>query len=102
MPRVAPGPFSPRDIGRTVDGPQGSAATGKGDRRGRVTYAPANWSEAIRVGGFRTLRQVAYAGSFEGVTLFKVGVRAHLPYRVLVVAGPGGHSRLVLDAAHRW
>lgn len=72
------------------------------DSDGRATYAPANRSEAARVTGFHTLRQIAYAGSFEGITVFGAGVRARLPFRVIVVAGPAGHSRLVLDVAHRW
>jgi hypothetical protein len=49
-----------------------------------------------------TLRDVVFGGSFEGYTTFAVGVRARLPYRVLTLAGPGAHSRIVLDVAHRW
>jgi len=29
-------------------------------------------------------------------------VRARLPFRVFVLAGPGNGSRLVIDVAHRW
>ncbi len=72
------------------------------DSQGRATYAPANPAEAVPVAGYRTFRQIAFGGSFEGVTIFGAGVRARLPFRVLVVAGPGGHSRLVIDVAHRW
>ena len=72
------------------------------DAQGHATYHPANPSEAVPVTGFRTFRQIAFGGSFEGVTIFGVGVRARLPFRVTVLAGPGGHSRLVLDVAHRW
>ena len=52
--------------------------------------------------GYRTLRQVAWAGSFEGQTSLGVGVRARLPFRVTVLDGPGTGSRVVLDVAHRW
>ncbi|WP_198940205.1 AMIN-like domain-containing (lipo)protein [Micromonospora sp. CB01531] len=52
--------------------------------------------------GYRTLRDVVFGGSFEGYTTFAVGVRARLPYRVFVLDGPGTHSRIVLDVAHRW
>ena len=54
------------------------------------------------VRGFGTLRSVVHAGSFEGDTTFGVGTRARLPFRVFTLAGPGGHSRIVLDVAHRW
>jgi hypothetical protein len=51
---------------------------------------------------YSTLRDVVFGGSFEGYTTFAVGVRARLPYRVLVLNGPGSHSRIVIDIAHRW
>ena len=54
------------------------------------------------VRGYRTLRQVAWAGSFEGQTTIALGVRARLPFRVFVLDGPGDGSRLVVDVAHRW
>ena len=54
------------------------------------------------VTGYRTLRDVVDGGSFEGYTTFGVGVRARLPFRVFALAGPGSHSRIVLDVAHRW
>ena len=57
---------------------------------------------AANVLGYRTLRDVVFGGSFEGYTTFAVGVRAQLPYRVVVLAGPGTHSRIVLDVAHQW
>ena len=56
----------------------------------------------VGVAGFATLRGVVDAGSFEGQTTIGVGVRARLPFRVFALAGPGGHSRIVLDVAHRW
>jgi hypothetical protein len=69
---------------------------------GKTTYAPADPRHAAPVGGFTTFRQVAYAGSFEGQTTFALGVRARLPIRVFVLAGPGTGQRLVIDVAHRW
>jgi hypothetical protein len=66
------------------------------------TYRPANRRELVNVAGYRTLRQVSWAGSFEGQTTFGVGVRARLPFRVFTLDGPGAGSRLVIDVAHRW
>jgi hypothetical protein len=55
------------------------------------------------VTGFRTFRQVASGGSFEGVTVLGLGVRAHLPFRAFVLDGPAaGQQRLVIDVAHAW
>jgi hypothetical protein len=72
------------------------------DQQGRPTYRPANPSELVNVSGFRTLRQVAFGGSFEGYTTFGVGVRARLPFRVFILPGPGSGSRIVIDIGHRW
>ena len=58
--------------------------------------------DVVNVAGFDTLRSVKFAGSFEGQTTFGVGTRARLPFRVFTLPGPGGHSRIVLDVAHRW
>jgi hypothetical protein len=69
---------------------------------GGPTYAPANCNELVDVAGWRTFRQVADGGSFEGYTTIGLGVRARLPFRVFTLAGPGAHSRLVIDVAHRW
>jgi hypothetical protein len=51
---------------------------------------------------YDTLRDVVFGGSFEGYTTFAVGVRARLPFRVMLLTGPGTHSRIVVDIAHRW
>ena len=66
------------------------------------TYSPANPAELTNVAGYRTLRQVAWAGTFEGHTTIGLGVRARLPFRVFTLTGPDGDSRVVLDVAHRW
>lgn len=71
------------------------------DQQGRATYLPADAARLVRVTGWSTFRQVAWAGSFEGSTTIGLGVRARLPMRVFVL--PGGEvSRLVVDVAHRW
>ncbi len=72
------------------------------DVNGASTYARAGKSELVPVGGMRTFRQVAWAGSFEGQTTIGLGVRGRLPFRVLILEGPGSGSRLVIDVAHRW
>ncbi|MFK5634416.1 MULTISPECIES: hypothetical protein [unclassified Ornithinimicrobium] len=72
------------------------------DGRGRPTYAVADRDELVDVDGWSTFRQVAWAGSFEGQTTLGLGVRARLPFRVLVLDGPGDGARLVVDVAHRW
>ena len=72
------------------------------DDEGDLTYVPANRRELTNVTGYRTFRQVAWAGTFEGNTDLGLGVRARLPFRVLQVAGPGTGSRLVVDVAHTW
>lgn len=69
---------------------------------GASTYTPAHSGELVDVSGWRTFRQVADGGSFEGYTTIGLGVRARLPFRVFPLAGPGGHSRLVIDVAHFW
>ncbi len=69
---------------------------------GAPTYSFTNGGELVPVGGYRTLRQVSWAGSFEGQTTLAVGVRGRLPFRVLALDGPGSGSRLVVDVAHRW
>ena len=58
--------------------------------------------QLVDVAGYRTFRQVAWAGSFEGHTTVGLGVRARLPFRVFILDGPGDFSRLVVDVGHRW
>jgi len=72
---------------------------------GTATYSPSNPRELTDVGGFRTFRQVSWAGSFEGVSSVGLGVRARLPFRVLAPSGIPGDAdgtRVVIDVAHRW
>jgi hypothetical protein len=63
-------------------------------------YTGTVGQSVANVSGYRTLRSVVYAGSFEGQTTYGVGVRARLPFRVFTI--PGGHGRIVLDVAHQW
>jgi len=72
------------------------------DSSGRPTYNPGNQRELVDLAGYRTFRQAAWGGSFEGYTTVGLGVRARLPFRVLTLEGPGSGSRLVIDVAHQW
>ncbi|KQT01475.1 AMIN-like domain-containing (lipo)protein [Cellulomonas sp. Leaf395] len=56
----------------------------------------------VDTSSYRTFRDVAWAGSFEGSSTVGLGVRARLPFRAFVLAGPGSGSRLVVDVGHRW
>jgi|tagenome__1003787_1003787.scaffolds.fasta_scaffold20520758_2 hypothetical protein len=72
------------------------------DVGGHVTYQPANPQEVVSAVGFSAFRQVGWGGSFEGYTSLGIGTRAHLPFRVFTLAGPGHDGRLVVDVARRW
>jgi hypothetical protein len=52
-----------------------------------------------RVAGWTSLRQVTYAGSFEGQTTIAVGVRTRLPFRIFLTADRG-YRHIVVDIAH--
>jgi hypothetical protein len=72
---------------------------------GVLTYRPANRRELVDVTGFSTFRQVAWAGSSEGISSVGLGVRARLPFRVTTLTGiPGSTTgtRVVIDVAHSW
>lgn len=73
---------------------------------GQITYDPNDQGRSpqqlTNVTGYRTFRQLAFAGSFEGQTTFGLGVRAKLPMRAFVLSGPGTGQRLVVDVAHQW
>lgn len=72
------------------------------DPAGHTTFRHETGDHVVNVVGFPTLRDIVYGGSFEGYTQFAVGVRARLPFRVSKVAGPGSHTRIVVDIAHHW
>lgn len=69
------------------------------DASGTMVYSPKNPDELVSTRGFRSLRQVALAGSFEGVTTLGVGVARRTPFRLFLIHG--AHDRVVLDIAHR-
>ena len=71
------------------------------DDNGSATIDPTTVS-ATNVTGYKTFRDIEWAGSFEGRTSLGLGVRARLPFRVFTLAGPGHGSRLVIDVAHSW
>lgn len=66
----------------------------------RIFYGPHDPDEVWDVSGFPAFRQVLWQGSFEGRTAMGLGVREELPFRVLVLDGPDGYTRLVVDVAH--
>lgn len=55
------------------------------------------------VAGYRTFRDVKWAGSFEGQTTIGLGVRARLPMRVWTAYDAKTNtSKVVVDVAHTW
>ena len=60
------------------------------------------WRLGQRLADFgTTLRDVRFAGTFEHVTTFAVGVRTRRPFRVLALPDSANHiTRLVVDVAH--
>ena len=76
--------------------------TTRSDDTHHVTYTPANPRELVNLAGYRTFRQAAFAGNFEGVTTLGLGVRARLPFRVFVLETAGAAPRIVIDVAHLW
>jgi hypothetical protein len=65
------------------------------------------WREPWRVGQalagptrWPALKEVRFAGSFEGQTTFAAGVRARLPFRVFTL-NSDGTRRVIIDIAHR-
>lgn len=72
------------------------------DEHGNPTLPARAGRQLADVRRFETLRSVVFGGSFEGYTTVGVGTRARLPFRVHTLDGPGGHSRIVVDVAHRW
>lgn len=76
------------------------ASTWDGDHH--ITYPYRNGDHPENVLRYSTLRDVLFGGSHESLTTFGVGTRARLPFRVFTLAGPGSHSRIVVDVAHRW
>ncbi|CAM5264850.1 AMIN-like domain-containing (lipo)protein [Streptomyces aurantiogriseus] len=76
-----------------VNAPAYDPETGTPTYPGRV----AQPLPGVNLTGYRTFRDTRFAGSFEGVTQFGLGVRARLPFRVLRLA-----DHVVVDVAHTW
>ena len=77
------------------------------DSSGRLTVPWTGGTHIVSpnsfsAGGYRTFRDLVYAGSFEGETRFGLGVRARLPFRVFTLDGPGDGTRVIVDVAHAW
>jgi hypothetical protein len=96
-------------VAKIIQDPSGKVIPVRGGARLRITVlAPAARAfpiasrHLVNVAGFRTLRQVVGAGSFEGITSLGLGVRAKLPFRVFTLNGSGHGWLLVIDVAHRW
>lgn len=101
-----PGGYRVEYVPQVLSDPKGDVVTVPGGARLQFVVQNPDFSsttvgtKVVNVSGFRTLRSVVYAGSFEGLTTYGVGVRARLPFRVFRI--PGGHGRIVLDVAHKW
>jgi hypothetical protein len=99
--------YSVQYVDAVLRDPKGDVVPLFGGARLRiVVHAPAgalaDAANLADVTGYQTFRQVAGAGSFEGLTSIGLGVRARLPFRAFILAGPGDGSRLVVDVAHFW
>jgi hypothetical protein len=73
----------------------------QGHQPGNVLAEPgADFFTAGQLAGWRSLREVRYAGSFEGQTTIAVGVRERVPFRVFSVLDARDQiRRVVLDVA---
>ena len=83
--------------------PEITAPSAAGDSAGRDPFLRTDRNHLVDVNGSSTFRQIIEVnGAYETFRLFGLGVRARLPFRVFALTGPGNHSRLVIDVAHRW
>lgn len=60
----------------------------------------ANAKNLVSVAGFATFRQVRGAGSFERITALGLGVRAKLPFKVLLFGTRHSGWRFIVDVQH--
>jgi hypothetical protein len=77
-------------------------ADDQGHQPGKVLASPGqSFYSPAQLAGWRTLRQVRYAGTFEGQTTIAVGVRTRVPFRVFTILNDRDQvMRVVLDVAH--
>lgn len=77
-----------------IDSPAYDPATGA------PTVSWSNRSEIVDVASFRVIQQVAYAGSFEGMTTIGIGVDdAARGFTVSSAMGPDGDAHIMIDIA---
>ncbi|MFC4944952.1 AMIN-like domain-containing (lipo)protein [Pseudonocardia sp. GCM10023141] len=76
-------------------------AGGGGHQPGRVLAGTGDdVFTASRLAGWPSLREVRFAGFFEGQCTFAIGVRAALPFRAFTLLGPDDQvRRVVVDVA---
>ncbi len=67
------------------------------DDAGQATYDPKDPKNLVDVSALASVRQVAWAGSFEGHSLVGIGVDTVRPYSVTVV--PGQPTRVIVEIA---
>lgn len=70
------------------------------DAAGHPTFGTGNNIESPDLSRYRTFRSLRGGGGAKN-SIFSLDVRARLPFRVFILDGPGGGSRLVVDVAHR-
>ena len=71
------------------------------DSAGNFTFGTDNNFVLTGFSTYRTFRAVSGGGLTKN-SIISLDVRARLPFRVLMLDGPGSGSRLVVDVAHRW
>jgi hypothetical protein len=96
-----PRPVAGRAALELIVGAPALGTDNQGHQPGNVLAEPgADFFTAGQLAGWRSLREVRYAGSFEGQTTIAVGVRERRPFRVFTVLDARDQvRRLVLDVA---
>jgi hypothetical protein len=77
-----------------VDSPAYDPGTGRG------TLQIPDHDHVVDATGFAVLRQIAFAGSFEGQTTFGIGVSGELPFSVTADVAADGTATLTVAVAH--
>jgi hypothetical protein len=98
---LAPRPVAGKAALELVVGAPALGLDDQGHQPGNVLAEPgADFFTAGQLAGWRSLREVRYAGSFEGQTTIAVGVRERVPFRVFTVLDARDQiRRVVLDVA---